>query len=162
MKTFLSSLLLLLVITSFSNKTNAQEAKTTQQYKEMVAKSFENWVAKTGTPFDLLADDVQWTIAGSSAQAKTYTSKQQLLVDVLDPLNQRLSKKIIPDVKGIYGDGNMVIVLWRSIAETNIGKPYNGDYAWFMQFENGKITKVTAFLDNQKFSEAMALPINKK
>jgi len=70
MKTFLSSLLLLLVITSFSNKTNAQEAKTTQQYKEMVAKSFENWVAKTGTPFDLLADDVQWTIAGSSAQAK--------------------------------------------------------------------------------------------
>ncbi|WP_316778673.1 nuclear transport factor 2 family protein [Pedobacter antarcticus] len=127
----------------------------------MVTKSFENWVSKTGTPFDLLADDVKWTIAGSSAQAKTYTNKRQLLTQVLDPLNQRLSKRIMPDAKGIYADGDMVIVLWRSIVETSAGKPHNGDYAWFMQFENGKITKVTAFLDNQKFAEAMALPTNK-
>ncbi len=50
----------------------------------------------------------------------------------------------------------MVVVLWRSRAETNTGQPYNGDYAWFMEMQGGKVIRVTAFLDNQK----MALPEN--
>lgn len=152
---------LLVIATISSNNLNAQNMTTTQKNKELVAKSFKNWVHHTGTPFDLLIDEVQWTITGSSEQAKTYTTKQQLLDEVLKPLNDRLSKLITPEVKGVYADGDMVIVLWKSNAETNTGQPYNGDYAWFMQFKDGKVIRVTAFLDNQKFAEAMALPKNK-
>lgn len=161
MKTILSFILLLFLVTGFSSKLNAQDMKTAQSNKELVAKSFENWIARSGTPFDLLADNVQWTIAGSSKQAKAYTSKKQLIEEVLDPLNARLSKRITPEVKGIYADGNMVVVLWKSSAQTNNGHPYNGEYAWFMEFQDGKVIQVKAFLDNQKFAEAMALPKNK-
>jgi len=155
------SMLLFFFVLAFAGQLKAQDRGVTQNYKAKVAQSFDNWVQRTGSPFDLLADDVVWTITGSSAQAKIYTSKQQLISEVLDPLNARLSKRITPEVKGIYADGDMVIVLWRSKAETNAGKPYNGDYAWFMHFENDKVTQVTAFLDNQKFAEAMALPEHK-
>lgn len=154
-------LFLFFLMLAFAGQLKAQDRGVTENYKAKVAQSFDNWVQRTGSPFDLLADDVVWTITGSSAQAKTYTSKQQLISEVLDPLNARLSKRITPEVKGIYADGDMVIVLWRSKAETNAGEPYDGDYAWFMHFENDKVTQVTAFLDNQKFAEAMALSEHK-
>jgi len=32
--------------------------------------------------FDLLADDLQWTITGSTYLSKTYTSKKQFLDDL--------------------------------------------------------------------------------
>jgi ketosteroid isomerase-like protein len=33
----------------------------------------------------------------------------------------------------------------------------NATYAWFMEMHDGKITKVTAFLDNIKFANVMKL-----
>ncbi|MFZ4928659.1 nuclear transport factor 2 family protein [Chryseobacterium sp. Mn2064] len=161
MKRIISYGLLLFLVMGTTGTIKAQSSKTVSTNKELVRESFENWVSKTGSPFDLLADDVEWTITGSSKQSKTYTSKKQLINEVLNPLNERLSKRITPNVKGIYADGDMVIVWWKSDAITNAGESYNGEYAWFMKFENGKIIKVTAFLDNQKFAKTMLLPKNK-
>jgi ketosteroid isomerase-like protein len=123
--------------------------------KEIVKEGFANWTNQTGNFFDLLTDDVQWTITGSTYLSKTYTSKKQFLDEVINPLNERLSKRIVPKVTGIYADGDMVIALWEGVATATDGKPYNTSYSWNLEMKNGKIFKVVAFLDGIAFQDIM-------
>jgi len=125
--------------------------QTGEANKQLIRDSFERWAAGKGSFFDLLAEDVSWTISGSSSLSKTYTSKQQLLDEVIVPLNALLSQKIVPTVREIYADGNTVIAIWDGKATAFNGDPYNVSYAWFMQLEKGRIVKVTAFLDTKDF-----------
>lgn len=59
---------------------NAQEQKTTimENNKKIIQTGFDQWANHTGSFFDLLADDLQWTITGSTPLSKTYTSKNNL------------------------------------------------------------------------------------
>lgn len=72
--------------------------------KQLIKEGFEKWANGNGSYFDLLANDAQWTISGSSFLSKRYSSKKQLIDEVISPLNDRLSQKIIPTVREIYVD----------------------------------------------------------
>lgn len=124
-----------------------------EKNKELVRVGFEKWATGSGSFFDLLDDDAHWTISGSSYLSKTYTSKKQLADEVLNPLNDRLSQKIIPTVRALLADGNTVIAIWDGKATALDGKPYSVSYAWFMEMQQGKIVKVTAFLDTLDLEE---------
>jgi ketosteroid isomerase-like protein len=127
----------------------------TERNKQLIRDGFNKWAGKTGNFFDLLADDVQWTIAGNAPFSKTYASKKQFLAEVIDPLNQRLSARIVPQVKELYADGDMVIAIWDGKATATDGHPYNGTYEWNMQIKGGKIVRVIAFLDEIEFSDIL-------
>lgn len=143
-----------LVFVSFGYSAAAQsKINTMQTNKDLIQSYFKKWADGTGTVFEILDDNATWTISGTSPLSKTYTSKKQLIDEVINPLNTRLSQKIIPTIKNIYEDGNTVIVIWDGKAIAKDGQPYNVTYAWFMEIENGKIIKVTAFLDTIDFSE---------
>ena len=143
------------IIVIFLSKTNAfsqiNNQKKMSTNKQLVKTYFEKWSSGTGSFFDLLDENVQWTISGSSALSKIYTSKKQLIDEVIDPLNERLSKRIVPSVRNIYQDSNTVIAIWDGSATALDGQPYNVSYAWFMEMKDGKIVKVTAFLDTLDF-----------
>jgi ketosteroid isomerase-like protein len=130
--------------------------------KQLIQDGFDRWANKTGSFFDLLADDVQWTIMGSTPLSKTYSNKKQFLDEVIDPLNQRLSVKIVPQIRHLYADGDMVIAIWDGTAVAIDGKPYNATYEWNMEVKNGKIVTVIAFLDGIEFAEIFKrISINK-
>lgn len=137
----------------FSLTISAQNNKKMETNKKLVQSYFQKWATGTGSFFDLLDDKVNWTISGNSSLSKTYTSKKQLLDEVIDPLNERLAKRIVPTVRAIYEDGNTVIAIWDGAATATDGKAYNVSYAWFMEMSNQKIIKVTAFLDTLDFEE---------
>jgi ketosteroid isomerase-like protein len=141
----------LLAATTF----NDAAAQTPAANKKIIKAGFDRWAKGQGSFFDLLTDDMQWTISGSTILSKTYTSKKQFLDEVIDPLNQRLSKRITPTVRGLYAEGNMVIALIDGQAVAKDDRPYNMAYAWFMEMKNGKIVKVTAFLDGLQFDDIM-------
>jgi uncharacterized protein len=145
-----------LVISSYPSLVSAQNQNSNiMENKKLIQQGFENWAKGTGSFFDLLADNVQWTITGSTPLSKTYTSKKQFMAEVIAPLNDRLFKKIVPKVSALYADGDMVIAIWDGRATAIDGKPYNATYEWNMQIKNGKIVKVTAFLDEIEFSDIM-------
>ncbi|MBO9566987.1 MAG: nuclear transport factor 2 family protein [Niastella sp.] len=123
--------------------------------KKVIKEGFDRWTSGTGSFFDLLADDMQWQITGSTMLSKTYTGKKQFIDEVIAPLNQRLSKKIVPTVKYLFAEKDWVIALWEGQATAADGKPYNMSYAWFMQMKAGKITNVIAFLDGIKFDDIL-------
>jgi hypothetical protein len=67
----------------------------TAENKALVQVSFDRWQAGTGSPFELLASDADWTIVGSSPLSKTY-SRQAFLDEVIHPFNARMATPLVP------------------------------------------------------------------
>ncbi|WP_156818150.1 nuclear transport factor 2 family protein [Mastigocladopsis repens] len=136
-----------------SNQADVQDTETIEQRnKEIVQQYFDGWRNRTGNFFDLLAPEATWTITGTGATAGTYR-KQELLDRVINPTSARLSTPIVPTVRGIWADGDMVIALWDGEATARDGKPYRNTYTWYFRMQDGKAIKAIAFLDMQKFTD---------
>ncbi len=125
------------------------------QNKKLIRQVFEQWTSGNGNFFALLTDDVQWTITGSSPVSKTYTSKQQLINETVTPLTSRLATPIVPKIRGVYADGDVVVALWDGTAMAKNGQPYRNTYCWIMTLKNGRITHVVAFLDLIKYTNVL-------
>lgn len=140
-------------------QTQSDEGKN----KEIIHEGFAKWANGTGNFFDPLADDVEWTIIGSSPGSKTYASRKQFLEEVIEPLDERLSVKIVPRVRGIYADDDMVIALWDGTATARDGKPHNNTYSGYMTMKNGRVLKVVAFFDTINLADLWKrIPVSKQ
>lgn len=145
----------------FSNSDAQSYSPEELSNKETITKAFQEWHNGNGNFFELLNDDMNWEITGSTPYSKVYTSKQEFLDEVIIPLNKKLKVKIKPTVRNIFVDKDMVIALWDGEATALDGKPYHSSYSWYMKMKNGKITHVTAFLDGLEFSDIMKrIPVN--
>lgn len=122
--------------------------RTTQDSnKETVRRAFSAWAVGGTDFFDIVADDVVWTILGSGPNAKTYRSKAELLEKAFAPFGARISVPLKPTVRSMYADGDEVITVFDGVAQTNDGRPYRNTYAWFFTMRAGKVVTARAFLD---------------
>ena len=121
--------------------------------KQTVQAAFEKWRAGTGGVFDLLAPDARWTIVGNAPVSRTYNSKQEFIDTVIGPFNARMSKRLVPTVRGIYADGDMVIALWDGEGTARDGRPYKNTYTWYMRMRDGQIVEAIAFFDTIEFTD---------
>jgi ketosteroid isomerase-like protein len=93
----------------------------TLENKALVQASFDRWRAGTGSPFELLLAEADWTIVGSSPLSKTYASRQAFLEEVIEPFNARMKTPLVPTVRGIYADGDTVVAFFDASATTRDG-----------------------------------------
>jgi ketosteroid isomerase-like protein len=121
--------------------------------KQAIQAAFDAWQNGTGSPFDLLASDATWTIVGNSPVSRAYATRQELMDVVITPFNARLSSQLVPTMRGIYADGDMVIALFDGKATARDGKPYRNTYSWYMRMRDGQIVEVIAFFDTIEFTE---------
>jgi ketosteroid isomerase-like protein len=121
--------------------------------KETIQASFQAWREGTGRVFDLLAPDAKWTILGNSPVSKTYESRKAFLDTVINPFNARLSSRLIPTVRGIYADGDMVIALFDGEGTARDGKPYRNTYSWYMRMRDGQIQEVVGSFDTIEYTD---------
>ena len=122
--------------------------------RESAEKAFRDWQDGAGYITDLLADDLQWTIVGRSQVTETYHSKEQFVGEVLQPFGARFSEPFRPvTIRGVFADGDTVVVLWDGVGTRLDGKPYENTYAWFMRFQEGLVVEATAFYDSIAFNE---------
>jgi uncharacterized protein len=121
--------------------------------KALVQASFDRWKNGTGGPFELLAPDVEWTIVGSSPLSQTYRSKAEFLDKVINPFNARMATPLVPTVRGVYADGDTVVILFDAAATVRDGKPYRNTYSWYFQMKGPQVVKATAFFDTREFDE---------
>ena len=119
-------------------------------------KSFEAWGTGTGSPYDLLDDNVEWTIAGNSVASRVYTSREDFMHNVIRPFGARMATPLVPTIKNIYADGDTIIMHFDAQGMAKDGKPYANTYAWFLTFKNGKIVKAMAFFDSIAFNDLWA------
>lgn len=121
------------------------------QNKRLIQQAFNT--GNVDNVFNLLTDDVQWTITGSSRFSKTYTPKQRLIDETVTPLASRLATPIVPKIRQVYADGDDVIVWWDGTATAKDNRPYRNTYCWIMTLKNGRITRVVAFLDLAAYTD---------
>ena len=56
-------------------------------------------------------------------------------------------------IRGVYSDGDTVVVIWDGRGIANDGQPYENSYAWIMKLDNGKVVDGTAFFDSISFND---------
>jgi ketosteroid isomerase-like protein len=128
-------------------------ATETAENKALVAESFDRWRAGTGSPFELLLPEADWTIVGSSPLSKTYNSRQAFFEDVIQPFNARMATPLVPSLRGIYADGDTVVSFFDAAATARDGIAYRNTYTWYFRMKNGKVVSAVAFFDTRHFDE---------
>ena len=128
--------------------------------KQIITSAFEHWKNGTGNFFDLLADDVEWTVAGSGMLSGIYKGKAHFIQRAVLPINNRLATKITPQLITLTAEGSTVWIHWSGSATTKSGGGYKNEYAWKLELQNGKIIKAVAFLDTKKLEELLTNKTN--
>lgn len=146
-----------LVLASIAAPAGATSAAQTPEAANtaLIEQAFENWKQGTGSVFDLLAEESEWTVAGVSPVSGTYRSRDAFMKEAAVPINAKFATPLVPDVKHILAQGEHVVVLWDGTATAKDGRQYENSYAWHMRMQNGQITRVTAFLDTWRLVELM-------
>jgi len=124
--------------------------------KALVQAAFDRWTQGVGSPFELLADDAPWTIVGNATVSRTYGSRQEFIDEVIDPFNARMSSRLIPAMRALYADGDMVIAFFDAAGVARDGQPYKNTYTWYMRMAGGRIVEATAFFDTVEFNDFWA------
>ncbi|AGW90461.1 MULTISPECIES: nuclear transport factor 2 family protein [Cupriavidus] len=119
--------------------------------RALVARSFDAWRDGTGSPYDLLADNVRWTITGNSLASRTYPGRDAFLVEVIRPFNARMQTRLVPTVHRLYAEGDTVIAHFDASGTARDGQRYANSYAWILQMQDGRIVRAYAFFDSIAF-----------
>ncbi|MBX7483899.1 nuclear transport factor 2 family protein [Qipengyuania qiaonensis] len=123
-------------------------------HRAAVERAFAEWSDGTGSPFELLADDMRWTVIGSSPTAGTY---DRTGFDALvKPFNGRLSGPLKPVRWQSVASEDIVMIHFTARAPLNTGELYENEYAWIFRFEGNEVVDVRAFLDLPKFERALS------
>jgi uncharacterized protein len=72
---------------------------------------------------------------------------------VINPFNTRMSTPLVPIIRGIYADGDTVIILFDATATARDRKPYRNTYTWYFQMRDAQVVKAIAFFDTRDFDE---------
>ncbi len=123
------------------------ETAVEKRNKAIVHEAFEKWRGGTYVFAALLAPDVAWTIHGSGPVAGTYRSQDDFVERASRPLTSRLATPIVPEVRGIYADGDTVIIRFDGSATTTSGAPYRNQFLWMLRMKDGLVIEAEAFLD---------------
>jgi uncharacterized protein len=101
-----------------------------------------------------MADDVQFTIMGTTKYSGTCNGKQELLSKVLGPLSAQLEGGLTITPDNFIAEGDIVAMQARGKSTTKTGKPYNNTYCQIFRIVNGKVQQVTEYLDTELVTAA--------
>jgi ketosteroid isomerase-like protein len=99
-----------------------------------------------------MADNVRFTIIGSTKYSGTCNGKQELINKVLQPLTSQLEGGLEIAVDNLIADGDYVVMQGRGKSKAKNGKDYNNTYAQVFHITGGKVQEVTEYLDTELVS----------
>jgi hypothetical protein len=131
------------------------EANVEIHNRAIVEDAFSKWAKGTGGPYDLLADDVIWTIVGNSEASREYPSRKAFIDDVITPFNARMrpGEGLRPTIRSLYAAGDDVIIFFDASGTAKDGVTYANTYAWFWTMRDGEVVRAHAFFDSIAFND---------
>ncbi|NNL85303.1 MAG: nuclear transport factor 2 family protein [Myxococcales bacterium] len=101
-----------------------------------------------------LAEDVRWTIIGTTRFSKTYDGKAQLVAGLLEPFMAELDGHPTITPKRLIAEGEFVAMQSEGLARTVHGKDYNNTYCHVFRIRDGLVSEVTEYLDTELITHA--------
>ena len=117
--------------------------------KQLIRDAFDAWSRGDGRAFfKLVADDVRWTVTGSTPISRTYNSKRDFRT-ALSAMGEHLATELKVVVHDVIADGDKVAVQFESHAQGKNGTAYDQKYCWMLRLADGKVREVIAYLDTE-------------
>jgi len=101
-----------------------------------------------------LADDVRFTIIGSTKYSGTYNGKQDVVERLFGRLNAELEGGIAVTPQNLVCQGDYVVMQAQGRATTKTGKPYDNTYCLVFRMGRGKVEEITEYLDTELVTAA--------
>ncbi|WOD13027.1 nuclear transport factor 2 family protein [Pseudomonas sp. NyZ704] len=156
---WLTGLVVLLVFDFFYFGTLKRLAMTTEENRATLDHVFAETAKGNGRPFvEMLANNVSWTIIGTTAWSKTYVGKKAVLEELLGPLNAQLDGPNVIKASNLVAEGDTVVVEAQGQNRSKSGKEYANTYCWLFHFNNGKVVKVIEYTDTALIETALEPP----
>jgi len=103
----------------------------------------------------LIADDVRWTLTGTTRFSGTYNGKKELLDQLIYPLFGLMESRGASTIDNVVAEGDYVIVQSHSNGRrTKSGNDYNNNYCMVYRIANGKVVEVTEYCDTELVTAA--------
>jgi ketosteroid isomerase-like protein len=124
--------------------------------KQLMQNIFTELSNGNGAPFvESLADDICWTIIGSTKFSGTYRGKQAVLNELLKPLFVQFADQYTNTAHRFIAEDDYVVVECRGRVTTKSGAPYNNTYCWVCLVADGKLQELTEYLDTELVTAAL-------
>lgn len=104
---------------------------------------------------DSLADDIQWTIIGSTGLSGVYHGKRDVTDNLLARVRARLATPITFTFERFIADGEYVVMQARGQATAVTGLAYNNIYCIVARIVNGQIREMTDYIDTELVTRAL-------
>ena len=101
-----------------------------------------------------LADDVRFTIIGTTKYSGTFNGKQELTNKLLAPINAQVEGGMTITPENLIADGDFVAMQAHGKAQSKNGRRYDNTYCHVFRFANGKVQEVTEYLDTELVTSA--------
>jgi uncharacterized protein len=123
--------------------------------KQFISNMFAELSKGNGDAFlNALADDVSFTIIGSTKYSGTFKGKQELINKLLAPLNAQVEGGMTITPDNLIADGDFVAMQARGKALSKNGRRYDNTYCHVFRFASGKVQEVTEYLDTELITSA--------
>ncbi len=103
-----------------------------------------------------MADDVTWTLIGTTKLSGTYRGKQDIIDNFFGPFMADIDGHAAITPKNFIADGDYVAMQAEGKARTRFGKDYDNTYCHVFRFGGGKIREVTEYCDTELVNEAFS------
>ena len=128
------------------------DTSTTESNRALIRAAFEAWQATDSNRdfFKLVAQDVHWTVIGTTPISGTYTSKKAFLAGATGLLTARFAAPLkLTRIVAVLADGDRVDVQFESASQSVNGVAYNQTYCWALRLVAGQVVEATAYLDTE-------------
>jgi len=127
--------------------------------KQLVQHVFEELSKGNSEPFVAsMADDLRWTVTGTTKWSRTYEGKRSVLVELFGPLRARITDRIRTTAHRLIAEGDYVVVEARGSNVTKSGVPYNNNYCFVFRLSDHQLKEVTEYLDTELITAALGQP----
>jgi uncharacterized protein len=124
--------------------------------RRIVREAFLPWEQGDSGPFfDLVADDVRWTVIGTTSASGVFESKEALITDAFGPLMDRLDGPLVARLVDVSADGDKVFLQHESSGVTTDGIKYEQAYCFAMKMRDRRIVEIVAYLDTDLLARVL-------
>lgn len=102
---------------------------------------------------DNMAEDVCYTISGSTKYSGALNGKHEVIEKLLAPLAQELAGAIAIIPENLIAENEYVVMQSHGKAKAKNGKSYDNTYCHVFRLIHGKIQQITEYLDTELATE---------
>jgi ketosteroid isomerase-like protein len=127
--------------------------------KALMQEVFAELERGNGRPFvDALADDIRWTIIGTTDWSGRWEGKAAVRTRLLVPLFDQFATRYRNRAVRLIAEDDHVVIECRGDVITKQGHPYRNTYCYVCRLEDGKVRELTEYCDTELLNRALIPP----